>query len=215
MFSGIIEESAKVVSVARVSGGGRLELLSALDHSGTKVGDSISVSGVCLTVCSLRGKQIVFDISEETLRRSSLGSLRAGDAVNLERSLVLGGRIHGHLVFGHVDTVVSLITREEEGNSLKLVWSLPDEWQPYLVPKGSVALAGVSLTVGEVMPGRFAVYLIPHTLKVTTLLSLRPGDVANLEVDMLARYVGSMIASKQTPSAVDESLLREHGFIRD
>jgi riboflavin synthase len=216
MFSGIVEETAKVVSLSRSSECCRLALRSGLDHRETRIGDSICVSGVCLTVVHKEGAQVVFDLSEETLRRSTLGRLNSGDLINVERSLVLGERIHGHLVFGHVDTLVTLLAREDEPGSIKMTWSLPPDWRRFLTPKGSVAIAGVSLTVGEVETDRFSVYLIPHTLEVTTLSNAQVGYSANLEVDMLARYVAAILAEgwpgSETSSKVTMDFLKQHGF---
>ncbi len=189
MFSGIVEESAKVL---RVEGGSSLKTIaveSSLDHTGTKIGDSICVNGICLTVVRKDGKNVFFEISAESLRRSTLGDLRPGDRVNLERSLKLGDRIHGHLVFGHVDGVITLISRRRDGESERLEWRFPVEFKKFITSKGSISISGVSLTVGEVDGDKFSVYVIPHTLGVTTLASLPVGHKANLEVDMLARYV--------------------------
>ena len=194
MFSGIVEEAARVM---RIEGGGALRTLSVesqLDHSGTKIGDSICTDGVCLTVVRRDGNIVSFEVSAESMRRSTLGSLQPGDRVNLERSLILGERIHGHLVSGHVDTVVTLISRRRDGEAERLEWKFPPEYRKYLVPKGSVAISGVSLTVGEVTHHTFSIYAIPHTLAVTTLSAMRVGATANLEVDLLARYVESMQA---------------------
>lgn len=193
MFSGIVEESAKV---ARVEGSSSLKTLtveSSIDHSDTRIGDSICISGICLTVVRKDGRNISFEVSAESLRRSTLGDLRPGDKVNLERSLKLGDRIHGHLVFGHVDAVITLISRRRDGESERLEWRFPVEYRKFITSKGSVSISGVSLTVGEVEGDKFSVYAIPHTLAVTTLASLAVGQKANLEVDMLARYVQAQV----------------------
>ena len=218
MFSGIIEEKATVIDLQRRSEGAVLSIESRLDHSESSVGDSVAVDGVCLTLVRKEGEgRLCFDVSQETIRRSTVGSLCPGMKVNTERSLKLGGRIHGHLVYGHVDSVVALRGRKAQGDSLRLEWDLPPALKEFIVEKGSVALAGVSLTVGEVTCAQFSVYAIPHTLELTTLADLAVGGAVNLEVDMLGRYVKSVLqggSCKNNDTALTE-LLREHGFIDD
>lgn len=195
MFSGIVEELAQVVLV----GDGKLAIKSSLDHRGTAKGDSICINGVCLTVVQVMGSALNFDLAPETLRRSNLGDLKIGDRVNLERSLKLGDRISGHFVFGHIDAVLALVERRDDGNSVELWFSLPKEWQRYVVPKGSISLSGVSLTVGSVKSDRFCVWIVPHTGAITTLGTLQVNDRVNFEVDMLARYaVGHFASERQT-----------------
>lgn len=213
MFSGIVEECAQVIDRRGAAGATRLVVESGLDQSQTRVGDSVAIEGVCLTVSDRNGDRLIFDVSAESCRRSTLDDLRKGCLVNLERSLKLGDRVHGHLVFGHVDAKVALRSRVKEGQSEKLVWELPPEFKKYLVSKCSIALSGVSLTVGEVGPDTFTTYLIPHTLAVTTLKSLKSGDHANLEVDMLARYVHSLLGCQADRNAEILKLLTENGFL--
>jgi riboflavin synthase len=212
MFAGIVEEAARVVNLERGQSACRLTVRSALDHSRTSIGDSISIGGVCLTVVSKEGDLLTFDLSQETQRRSTLIEAAPGDLVNLERSLVLGERVHGHLVFGHADTVVTLLAREPQGDGFKLSFSLPRQLRRFITPKGSVAVAGISLTVGEVQEDRFSVYIIPHTWSATTLVDMRPGAKANLEVDMLARYVAAQLEDAKSGSRVTLEFLREHGY---
>jgi riboflavin synthase len=216
MFSGIIEETGRVVGVKLTGPGFRLLIESCLDHSHTKIGDSIAIEGVCLTVTGIKDSALEFDLSAESARRSTLQSLKPGQSVNLERSLMLGDRVHGHLVAGHVDCTTELLSSEAEGESYKLTWDLPREFQGYIAPKGSVALGGVSLTVGEVSATMFTTYIIPYTLKVTTLGALCPGQRVNLEVDLLARYVRSQLTAIQPSN--DKNLLKslsEAGFIKE
>jgi len=201
MFSGIIEESAVVQQFIQTTEPFRLTVTSELDHSDTGVGDSICIDGVCLTVVELRDGTLSFDLARETVRRSTLGDLKSGDRVNLERSLKLGGRLHGHFVSGHVDGVITLKSRENDGNCDRLVWDFPSELAPYFATKGSVSISGISLTVGEVSELSFSVYIVPHTADVTTLNRLKPGDRANVEVDMLARYLHQMISDRIEPNA--------------
>jgi len=214
MFSGIIEEKARVASLRKEGGALKLLLESHLDHSATNAGDSICIDGVCLTVTKIRGSELEFDVSEETARRSTLPDLRVGARVNLERSLALGGRLHGHLVYGHVDRTVCLRSRREENGLFELAFELPEEMRPYIVTKGSVALAGVSLTVGAVNEQSFVVYIIPHTAALTTLPDLAVGDKVNLEIDMLARYVqGLLFGSRLEKQSNLLKLLAENGYL--
>lgn len=201
MFSGIVEEQAVIVSSEPVEGARRLVLESALEHSGTKIGDSICVEGVCLTVVQSEQRgdrtRLSFDLSEETLRRSTLGTLPPKGSVHLERSLAVGDRLHGHFVFGHVDGTAELKGRHEEEGSVCLEWGYPIELSPFLVPKGSVSLSGVSLTLGEVTAEQFTVYIVPHTSAVTWLGDAPLGARANIEVDMLARYVHGALGAER------------------
>ena len=196
MFSGVVEEAALV---KRVEGSSNLKVFcieSGLDHSRTRIGDSLSIEGVCLTVTAINGRLLSFDASNETIRRSTLATLKAGDKVNLERSLIFGERVHGHIVSGHVDSVVTLISRRKDGDCERLEWRYDPRYRKLIAEKGSVAVSGISLTVGEVTGDTFSVYIIPHTMSVTTLASMRTGHKANLEVDMLARYVQSNLEKR-------------------
>jgi riboflavin synthase len=213
MFSGIVEESAQVASFSRGSRN-RLVIKSHLDHSATKIGDSIAIEGVCLTVVGCSDGELEFDLSDETVRRSTLGALYTGTKVNLERSLKLGERVHGHLVFGHVDGIVTLVARRRERNGERFLWRYPVELAHSVVAKASVSIAGVSLTIGEVERDKFSVYVIPHTAAVTTLEHRRPGDMANIELDMLARYVRGCIAAAGVRAEAHglADLLRQSGW---
>jgi len=187
MFTGIVET---VGTAAEVSGS-RIRLES--DLVDLVVGESIAVNGVCLTVTAPGAGSFSADISEETARRTSLGSLRVGSPVNLERAMPAGGRFGGHIVQGHVDGVGSVADVRELPGSVEMSFSLPPELERYLVHKGSVTLEGVSLTVAALEPGGFAVALIPHTLQSTTFGTKQPGDAVNIEVDVLAKYVERLL----------------------
>ena len=195
MFTGIVET---VGTAAEVSGS-RIRLES--DLVDLVVGESIAVNGVCLTVTAPGSGSFSADISEETARRTSLGSLRVGSPVNLERAMPAGGRFGGHIVQGHVDGVGSVADVRELPGSVEMSFSLPPELERYLVHKGSVTLEGVSLTVAALEPGGFAVALIPHTLQSTTFGTKQPGDAVNIEVDVLAKYVERLLgyAPEQEP----------------
>ncbi len=194
MFSGIVEERARVLKLDKARNPARLLIVSALDHSTTEPGDSIAIDGVCLTVVesskNAEGEwTLEFDLADETLRRSTHGDLNEGKPVNLERSLKLGDRIHGHFVFGHVDATAELLESRKDGECQRLLFKIPTDLKPFIAEKGSVSLSGVSLTVGETGKDSFAVYIIPHTSEKTNLLEKSPGDKVNIEIDMLARYV--------------------------
>ena len=219
MFAGIIEEAAEIISFERSTSSCRLIVQSGLDHSHTSVGDSIAISGVCLTVVARDGGKLSFDLAEETLRRTTLGTLGKGSRVNLERSLRVGDRIAGHFVFGHVDSTLTLADRVDELGSTKLTFEFDPSFRAYFATKGSVSISGVSLTVGPVESDRFSVYIIPHTAQVTTLGAMQIGDRANLEVDMLARYVveatNAMTQNKtEKQPGVSQEFLRQHGFAK-
>ena len=193
MFSGIVEETARVARLERRAEGCRLAIVSGLDLETVKIGASVAIDGACLTVVKKERQELEFDVSWETLRRSTLGKLQPGSMVNLERALRLGERLDGHWVLGHIDGTLELLSSRQEGSGFRLGWSIPEGYRGFIAEKGSVALSGISLTVGEVGESEFAVYVIPHTLKVTTLGRLKVGEVVNFEVDLLARYLKSLL----------------------
>lgn len=186
MFTGIVEELGEVRAAAP-----RFEV--ACRDLGCAIGDSISVNGVCLTVVDRPEGGLAFDLSAETLARTSLDRLAPGDPVNLERPMAADGRFGGHIVQGHVDGVGRVVSLDRDATGATLTVSLPADLRRYLVEKGSVAVDGVSLTVAGLDGDGFSVALIPHTLDRTTLGSIRAGDPVNLEVDVIAKYVESML----------------------
>lgn len=188
MFSGIIEAQGTVERFEPQGDGALLVLRHGFGDVRLELGESICTSGVCLTVTDVTADGYAADLSGETLQRSSLGGLRVGDVVNLERSLKLGDRISGHFVFGHVDGVGRITTLDSAGGGHWLRVDADASLAPYLVDKGSIAVDGISLTMCDVRSTSFAVAVIPHTFAVTTLSQRRVGDAVNLEVDMLARY---------------------------
>ncbi|RMG39554.1 MAG: riboflavin synthase [Candidatus Dadabacteria bacterium] len=193
MFSGIIETTGTIVLIDRDRKPVLARVDTGLDLRETNIGDSVAVNGVCLTVVGLDGSCADFELAEETLRRTTFKDAETGDLVNIERSLVVGERLHGHFVFGHVDTTVRLLEIKNEEASERFKFELPSRFRKFIAEKGSVALNGVSLTVGEVEGSSFNVYIIPHTLEVTMFSGLQEGDLVNLEVDMLSRYVVSFL----------------------
>lgn len=184
MFTGIVEERGRVREAGR-----RLVVECRTVAGDAEVGSSIAVSGACLTVADRPAGALSFDLTEETRSRSTLGSLGPGSGVNLERPVTLATRLGGHLVQGHVDGVATVEAVEGEGDGVRVRVRPGDGLGRYLVDKGSVAVDGVSLTVASVDEDAFTVALVPHTLEVTTLGGLGPGDLVNLEVDMVAKYV--------------------------
>jgi riboflavin synthase len=199
VFTGIVEELGTIAAVEGDGDGLQLQIeapaLAPLSH----VGDSINVSGCCLTVVAVRGSSLAFEVVPESLRRTALGDLAPGAAVNLEDALRAGEPYGGHIVQGHVDGVGELVERREEGIGAWLRFQAPDNVQRYLIEKGSVTVAGVSLTVAELHDDGFAVAIVPHTLQVTTIGTLAVGDFVNLEADMIARYVERLLAAAPAP----------------
>ena len=185
MFTGIISDRGEVRSI----GDGRLVIATAYDVASVAIGASVACSGVCLTVVEKAADWLAFDVSAETLARTTLGDWRAGAAVNLERPLTLGDELGGHMVLGHVDGVARVDASVTEGDSRRLSLTAPEALAGFIAAKGSLALDGVSLTVNRVEGCVFAVNIIPHTGRVTSLGRSQAGDRVNLEVDVLARYV--------------------------
>lgn len=213
MFTGIVEEIGKVVSLETSGAGGRLVLEAEKVLEGTRLGDSILVNGACLTVSSLSGGQIAVDLLGETLSKTNLGTLRRGDIVNLERSLTPQSRLGGHFVLGHVDGTGTITRFERGGEDVVLEIEAADEIVKRLTPKGSVAVDGISLTVVSVVDRRFTVHIIPHTLNFTNLRERKPGDKVNIEIDVFARYLYDFLARAGKVSGVTEETLRRAGFL--
>ena len=190
MFSGLVEELGDVQRLDRRGEGARLIIEARLTLEGSTIGASLAVNGVCLTVVHVGDRTLGFDVAPETLRVTTLGTLRPGDPVNLERPLRLGDRVGGHLVTGHIDGVGALEAVTAAGEGMELTVALPSPaLESYLVTKGSVAVDGVSLTVAALVPGGFRVAMIPHTAQVTTLGRKGPGAKVNLEMDLIGKYL--------------------------
>jgi riboflavin synthase len=204
MFTGIIEE----VGMAREMNPGRLIICCKKVLEGTKPGDSIAINGVCLTVTAMKGDSFSIDMMPETLRRSSLGRLHYGDAVNLERALLVGGRMGGHFVQGHIDDTGKVLSITPEGAASIVKFSVPSKLLRYIVNKGFIAVDGVSLTVINVDVFSFSVSLVDYTKKQTTLGKKKPGDVVNLEVDILAKYIERLKQGNNQESMLE--FLEEH-----
>ncbi len=206
MFTGIVEEVGNV----RASRPGQLTVAAQKVLEDTKPGASIAVNGVCLTVTELSPDSFSVDVMPETLRRTNLGALRPGDGVNLERPLAVGGRFGGHFVQGHVDGVGRVLSVTPEKEALLLKFEALQEIMRYIVQKGFIAVDGVSLTVVECNSTSFSVSLVTYTLENTTLGGRRPGDMVNLEVDIIAKYVARL---REGGTAITMEFLAEHGFL--
>ena len=224
MFTGLVEELATVVRVEQTQHGAHLYLTANLILEDMRLGDSISVNGVCLTVVSYDTRQFAVDVVPETLRRSNLGKLRPGDKVNVERAMQVGARFGGHIVAGHADGTGVLRQRTAEGIAQVLTIEAPKEIMRYVVDKGSICVDGVSLTVMDTTATSFRISIIPHTGANTTLLQSREGAVFNLEVDVIAKYVEKLTlgysgtlgaqgdSTNPTNRGVSLDFLQKHGF---
>lgn len=193
MFSGIIEGTGKVLKIDKKKKAARIRIQSPFSLSRSKIGDSVAVNGCCLTV-AVKGKNLFeADLSGETLRVTNLGTLKPGDPVNLERPLRLTDRIGGHLVQGHVDGLGRILNLHRNGFSIEIQIGFPKNLRRYLIPKGSVAVDGISMTVNRLTRKSFTLVVIPHTLQRTDLKAKRVGDPVNLEVDMIGKYIESLM----------------------
>lgn len=206
MFTGIVEEIGKVISAQ----GNRLSVRATSSLAGIKPGGSMAVNGVCLTVTTFDNASFAVDVMAETLRHTNLGKLRPGDEVNLERPLTLGGEVGGHLVQGHIDDTGSVVSVVPEGEGKLVTIEAPESVMRYVVPKGFIAVDGASLTVVDRTEQSFRLSLVGFTQHHTTLGSLRPGRLVNLEVDIMAKYVEQFIQVRR-PGLTMEAL-RESGF---
>lgn len=218
MFTGIIQSIGKISAIEEIGGDARVRIATGkLNMSGVTPGDSLAVSGVCLTVVEHSPVEFTADVSAETLSRTTWGRRRVGEAVNLETALTLSTPLGGHLVGGHVDGVGTVVSRQAQGRSHRFRIKAPDGLARYIAEKGSLCLDGVSLTVNAVQGAEFEVNIVPHTLMATTLDALRNGSEVNLEVDILARYLERLMLGEDAAgggSNITREFLNEHGFIR-
>ncbi len=213
MFTGLIEELGSVEALELASTGGRLRVRCHQVLADSKPGASIAVNGACLTVTALGPNWFEADVSMETLRRTNLGDLRPGQPVNLERPLALGERLGGHLVLGHVDATGEVISLDPLGNGhWWLIVRYPQEIDPWVVYKGSIAIDGISLTVAEAAGGQLSVAIVPHTYAHTIVQFYRPGSRVNLECDIIAKYVAKLLTDLRPPSRLTVEKLREMGY---
>lgn len=218
MFTGIIEEKGKIRKVLSGKESGSVEIKASVVLEGTKIGDSIAVNGVCLTVTSLKADGFTADVMPETLRRTNLGKLSIGAEVNLERAMAAGGRFGGHIVSGHIDGTGVIKSLKPEGNAVWVSINAAPDILHLIVEKGSICIDGISLTVAYVDDKEFRVSIIPHTGSETTLLAKKAGDIVNLENDIVGKYIEKLIkpySPTQEPekkSGLTMEMLSEYGF---
>lgn len=221
MFTGIIEGFGTIRSVSRTGGGMRMDIQADLPLKNVHIGHSIAVSGACLTVVEVEENTFKVDVAPETLSKTTLGQIKVGDRMNLERALCLGDRLDGHLVTGHVDGIGQVKAKLPAGNAILFTFGVPEEHSRYIVRKGSVAVDGISLTVNACDRMSFEVSIIPHTAAITTLGFKKVGDKVNIETDLIGKYVERFTqhfakesaGAGNAASSVDETLLRATGFI--
>lgn len=217
MFTGIIEEIGTVTAIKRTSLEARLTISSEKIFTDLKTGDSVAVNGVCLTASLISGKSFTADVMNETFNRTSLAALKPGGHVNLERAMAACGRFGGHIVAGHADGTGTIKEIRPDGNAVWYIISASPEILKYIVEKGSVAVDGISLTVAEVSKSYFSVSTIPHTVAETILSEKRPGDIVNLENDIIGKYVEKLMnlkenENKKQKSSITLELLSQNGF---
>ena len=213
MFTGIVEEVGTVAGIRRSGTSSYIRIKCSKVLEGTRLGDSIAVNGVCLTVTELDGTSFQADVMNETLSRSSLGSLSSGSTVDLERAMAAGGRFGGHIVSGHIDGTGTIANIRNDGIAVWYTVSAKPEIMRYIVEKGSVAIDGISLTVAKVTESSFSVSIIPHTASQTVLGSKKTGDIVNLENDIIAKYVEKLMKPDTAGNGVSLELLAKNGFI--
>lgn len=217
MFTGIVEELGEIVSIDRQGVSGSIRIRAKKVLEGTKVGDSIAVNGICLTVTSMQDGMFTADVMAETIRRSSLSQAKAGDAVNLERAMAADGRFGGHIVSGHIDGTGTIRSYRREENAVWVTIATTPEILHLIVEKGSICIDGISLTVVEVTDDTFSVSIIPHTGEETTLLKHEPGALVNLENDVIGKYVERLMdyasaESRPQHTGITMEFLEEYGF---
>jgi riboflavin synthase len=219
MFTGIIEGLGAIAAIRPSGQGRRLTVEADFELSGSKIGDSISVSGACLTAVRIAGRRFDADVSPETTAKTTFGAARVGERVNLERAMRLSDRIDGHLVSGHIDGTGVIESREAVGNVLVVTIGVPEELARFMIVKGSVAVDGISLTINTLEPGWFSVCIIPHSAGLTTVGFKPKGERVNIEADMIGKYVERFLSARQGPAAAPPSgvtveMLARAGFMK-
>ena len=218
MFTGLVEGIGKIKTIQHIHDDVTFTIMPLFDFTGCRLGDSVSVNGVCLTVTKTSEGAFSMDVSQETISRSTLHLLRHGDEVNLERALLLTSRLGGHLVTGHVDGIGKIIKKESRQRSWFIRLGIDEKLSSYIIEKGSIAVDGVSLTVNRCEKGSFEVNIIPQTGKETILLKKEAGDLVNIETDLIGKYVemftlnNKTIKNRNTASEIDMKMLTKHGF---
>ncbi len=218
MFTGIVEEMGVVKALEKSLAGARLSLLAQTIMDDLAIGASVSVNGACLTVVTRSEREFSVDLSPETLSVTTLGQLTAGTPVNLERAMKVNERIGGHLVAGHVDGTGTIRSRQADGNAVRLTIEAPSELLRYCIPKGSITIDGVSMTVNEVTDRTFSIAVIPHTAKATTLGLMKEGERVNLESDLIGKYVERLLQERghlppKPAPVIDRDYLQKRGLI--
>ena len=214
MFTGLVESIGDVRTIRTTPQGAVLQIVCAtFAQDGFTLGESIAVNGACLTVTESQGDLFFVDVSPETLKKTTIGKLKSGSSVNLERALRLSDRLGGHLVSGHVDALASLVERKMVGNSVVLRFRIADEFLRYIIAKGSITIEGVSLTVNDLLPDGFTVSIIPHTLAGTTLHSISAGTEVNIETDMIGKYVERLLGTQDENRGINLDFLAKNGFL--
>jgi riboflavin synthase len=215
MFTGIIAAIGKVQSVKAQGGDLRIDIdVQSLDLSDVKLGDSIAINGVCLTVVEINNTVLGFDVSRESLDRTSLGQVQRGSSVNLEKAMAVGERLGGHIVSGHVDGLGEVVLLEPSARSVKFRIGVPVELERYIAEKGSICIDGTSLTVNSVGPQWFEVNIIPHTMQETIISDYKAGSIVNLEVDVIARYLERLLPGATADTGITAAKLAEYGFMK-
>lgn len=209
MFTGIVEETGIITEIQN----GKIKIRGDVIFSDLKIGDSVAVNGICLTVTEISGRIFSTEATPETMKRTSLEKLSAGSKVNLERALASFGRFGGHIVTGHIDGTAKICEAKKDGNAVLMSFSCGENLMNYIIEKGSVAVDGISLTVASVSKDFFTVSVIPHTAKSTTLALKKVGDVVNIENDILGKYIERLVnRGKQSGCKFTEEYLKENGF---
>jgi riboflavin synthase len=214
LFTGIIVEMGEVTATERKGGMFRLSLKAEEIMKDLRIGDSISVNGVCLTAVEMKGRSVSFDLSDETLRSTNLGDLKVGNRVNLEPSLRPDSKIGGHFVSGHVDCIGRIRSKRDVGDAFKVEIEVPDSLLTFLVEKGSVAVDGISLTVVDILKNSFTVVIIPHTARLTTMGFKGHGDTVNIEVDIIGKYVARFLNREGNRDLRFMKALMERGYVK-
>ena len=208
MFTGIIEELGLIKKIRTISSGLQVSISAKEIMDDLKIGDSLSINGVCLTVIQYAADLLTFDLVSETLEKSNLGDLNEGDSVNLERALKVDGRFGGHIIQGHVETLGVILDKQTEKDNIILSVGLDPEWMRFCIPKGSIALDGISLTISRIEANIIEVSLIPHTLKNTTLGLKNKSDTLNVETDIIGKYVDRLLSFDNEESEIDLGILK-------
>jgi len=213
MFTGIIEEIGKIKNLIMSSGRAEITVECSKVLADSKIGDSISVNGVCQTIVNLDKNSFTADVSQETLKVTNFSELKIGDKVNLERALSLKERIGGHFVSGHVDSTAKFISSKKNEDFYDLVFEINDEIKKYIIKKGSIAINGISLTIAQIEDCRIKIAVIPHTYENTSLCDLKQGQKVNIETDIFAKYIEKFLLNEKMTSVITEDFLKANGFV--